>query len=73
VKIGADGAALRICIGSRQIVEVSASSELGATPAERLGCQIARLRLALGKIELVAAGLARRGDESVEIRRHRAG
>jgi hypothetical protein len=52
---------------------LSAASKPDATPAERLGCQIARLRLALGKIELVAAGLARRGDESVEIRRHRAG
>src|SRR6185312_3017994 len=61
VKIGAHRAALRICIGSRQIVEVAAPSDLGATPAERLACQIARLRLVLGKIELLAAGLAARG------------
>jgi len=73
VKIGADGAALRICIGARQVVEVASASDLGAGLEERLASQIARLRLALRKIELVAAGLGQRRDESVEFRRHRVG
>jgi hypothetical protein len=73
VKIGADGAALRVCIGARQVVEVAAPSDLGATREERLACQIARLRLVLRKIELVVAGLGERRDESIELRRHRVG
>ncbi len=73
VKVGANGAALRICICARQVVEVASASELGATLDERLASQVARLRLALRKIELVAASLGRRRDESVELRRHRVG
>ncbi len=73
VKIGADGAALRLCIGARQVVAVAAPSDLGTTLEERLACQIARLRLALRKIELVAAGRGQRRDESGELRRQRVG
>jgi glutamate/tyrosine decarboxylase-like PLP-dependent enzyme len=73
VKIGADGAALRLCIGARQIVEVAAPSDLGASFEERLACQIARLRLALRKLELVAGGLGQRRDERIAQRRQRAG
>ena len=73
VKIGADRAALRLCIGARQVVEVAAPSDLGATLEERLACQIARLRLALRKIELVAGGLGQRRDDSVELPRQRVG
>ncbi len=72
VKIGADAAALRLCVGARQIVEVAASN-LGATFEERLASQIARLRLALRKMELVAAGLSERRDESAGLRRQRVG
>jgi glutamate/tyrosine decarboxylase-like PLP-dependent enzyme len=73
VKIGADGAALRLCIGARQVVEVAAPSDLGASFDERLACQIARLRLALRKLELVAGGLGERREERVAQRRQRAG
>jgi glutamate/tyrosine decarboxylase-like PLP-dependent enzyme len=73
VKIGPDAAALRLCIGARQIVEVAAPSDLGATFTERLACQITRLRLALRKLELLAGGLDQRRDRSVERRRQRAG
>jgi glutamate/tyrosine decarboxylase-like PLP-dependent enzyme len=73
VKIGADAAALRLCIGARQIVEVAAPSGLGATFEERLASQVARLRLALRKMELVAAVLGQRRDESAGLRRQRVG
>jgi glutamate/tyrosine decarboxylase-like PLP-dependent enzyme len=73
VKIGADCAALRLCIGARQVVEVAAPSDLGASFDERLACQIARLRLALRKLELVAGGLGQRRAERVAQRRQRTG
>ena len=73
VKIGGDEAALRVCIGARQVIEVAAPSDLGATFEERLASQVARLRLALRKIQLVAAGLGQRRDESAELRRRRVG
>jgi len=73
VKIGADRAAVRLCIGARQVVEVAAPSDLGATFEERLACQIARLRLALRKLELVADDLGQRRDERTARQRHRVG
>jgi hypothetical protein len=73
VKIGAETAALRLCIGARQVVEVAAPSGLGATFKERLASQLARLRFALRKLEMVASGLGQCDRESAEARRWRVG
>jgi hypothetical protein len=51
---GAAIAALRICIGARQIVEAASDPALGKTPEQRLQRQIGRARLVLEKVELIA-------------------
>jgi hypothetical protein len=73
VKVGVDGALLRICIGARQVIDVASAGHLGAILGDRLACQSARLRLAVRKIELVAARSDWSRSDGVGLPRHLVG
>ncbi len=51
---GAPIGALRICIGARQIAEVTFDPTLGKTEKQRLERQIGRARMVLEKVDLIA-------------------